>query len=163
MGQSETLDLRAQADRKRREEAELRGLADGLRRKADRAALDALALEDQLRRNGLPSSHDDGASVVIADAPSEEALARSADPDAVERIAVEATQAARVQPATEAHQERTAKLYAQIAKAWIEERDRRLREGERAEKWRIDDTIANRFSKKKRTIERATKPIRDSK
>jgi hypothetical protein len=85
--------LRAEAERHKREEARLRGIIDGLQRKADAAAQAAIELEEQARANELAQTvvpfarRKRWGSMTIVSAPSDTEVERSADPDAVERKA----------------------------------------------------------------------------
>lgn len=149
--------LRDEANRLRQQEAELRAMSDALRRESDKKALAALEVEAQIRGSLLPPP-----PLTETGAPSEAAVARSADPDAVEQAAVkrtEATQDERVsRRAAYAHSGKKEARHAAIRDAWTVERELQAD----ADLTRADKAVAAKFKVSRKTVERATKELRAS-
>jgi hypothetical protein len=149
-------ELREEADRLRRQEAELRAMAHAFQRESDKKALAALIVEDRLRGSSLPPP-----SLIAVDAPSATALTRSVDPDAVEHAAIERTEAVQDQRvarrAANAHRGNKEARHALIRGAWIEERTRHTDDEDLKS---ADKAVADKFKVSKKTVERATKELR---
>jgi hypothetical protein len=116
--------LRAEAERHLREEARLRGIIDGLQRRADAHGRAALDLEERARlaeaaQTVVPlASQKRWGHTTIVGSPSDTEVERSADPDAVEREATARTRDKHTRPAAQKRTARGAEADARVRERW---------------------------------------------